>query len=189
MLPGLYIKEVQPQDARSIKFFQDLPLPCHKHVGATATIFVAAHPIGTSPERIMDGCCHYHFETSFKPGRKCRRRRGLGRSSKELNRRSCPDYPARSGRSYATKEHSRVSRAAPRAGSATVARKCGPAGPCRGRGPAWADNESSWAVPPEDVPEDEPDSYAFGDDTIGSRGFIATVTRTAGPRPFGGAGL
>ena len=31
--------------------------------------------------------------------------------------------------------------------------------------------------------------YAFGDDTIGSRGFIAAVTRTAGPRPFGGAGL
>ena len=28
--------------------------------------------------------------------------------------------------------------------------------------------------------------YAFGDDTIGSRGFIAAVTRTAGPRPFGG---
>ncbi len=36
---GLYIKEVQPQDARSIKFFQDRPLPCTKHVGATATNF------------------------------------------------------------------------------------------------------------------------------------------------------
>jgi hypothetical protein len=42
-------------------------------------------------------CCHYHFKTPFKPGRKCRRRRGLGRSSKDLNRRSCPDYPARRG--------------------------------------------------------------------------------------------
>ncbi len=31
--------------------------------------------------------------------------------------------------------------------------------------------------------------YSFGDDTIGSRGFIAAVTRTAGPRLFGGAGL
>ncbi len=34
--------------------------------------------------------------------------------------------------------------------------------------------------------------YAFGDDTcntIGSRGFIAAVTRTAGPPSFGGAGL
>ncbi len=31
-------------------------------------------------------------------------------------------------------------------------------------------------------------SYAFRDDTIGSRGFIAAVTRTAWPRPFGGAG-
>jgi hypothetical protein len=30
-------------------------------------------------------------------------------------------------------EQSRVSRAAPRAGAATVARKCGPAGPSRGR--------------------------------------------------------
>jgi hypothetical protein len=38
------------QDARSIKFFQDLPLPCPKHVGATTTIFVAAQPTGTSPE-------------------------------------------------------------------------------------------------------------------------------------------
>jgi hypothetical protein len=54
-------------------------------------------------------------------------------------------------------EHSRVSRAAPRAGPATVARKCGPAGPYRGRGPAWADNESSWAVLPENVPEDPAD--------------------------------
>jgi hypothetical protein len=34
-----------------------------------------------------------------------------------------------------------------------------------------------------------PTRYAFGDNTIGSRGFIAAVTRTAGPRPFGGAGL
>ncbi len=28
---GLYIKAVQPKDARSIKFFQDRPLPCPKH--------------------------------------------------------------------------------------------------------------------------------------------------------------
>jgi hypothetical protein len=58
-------------------------------------------------------------------------------------------------------EHSRVSRAAPRARPATVARKCAPAGPSRGRGPAWADNEPSWAVLPEDVPwdpADEPDA-------------------------------
>jgi hypothetical protein len=51
-------------------------------------------------------------------------------------------------------------RAAPRAGPATVARMYGPVGPFRGRRPAWADNESSWAVPPEDVledPVDEPD--------------------------------
>ncbi len=54
-------------------------------------------------------------------------------------------------------EHSRVSRAAPRAGPATVARKCGPAGPSRGRGPAWADSQPTWAVPPEKVPEDPAD--------------------------------
>jgi hypothetical protein len=66
---GLCIKEVLPQDARSIKFFQDRPLPCPKHVGATATIFVAAQPTGTSPDRTKDGCCHYHFKTSFKPDR------------------------------------------------------------------------------------------------------------------------
>jgi hypothetical protein len=76
---GLYIKEVQPQDAWSItlKFFQDLQLQCPKHIGATATIFMAAQLTGTSPDRTMDGCCHYHFKTPFKPGRKCRRRRGL----------------------------------------------------------------------------------------------------------------
>jgi hypothetical protein len=33
----------------------------------------------------------------LQAGRKSRRRRGLGRSSKDLNRRSCPDYPARRG--------------------------------------------------------------------------------------------
>ncbi len=96
---GLYIKEVQPQDASSIKFSQDRPLPCLKHVGATATIFVAAQPTGTSPERTKDCCCHYHLKTSFKQGRKCRRRRGLGRSSKDLNQRNCTDsdYPALRG--------------------------------------------------------------------------------------------
>jgi hypothetical protein len=58
---------------------------------------------------------------------------------------------------HATKEHGQVSLAALWAGPATASRMCGPAGPSHGLGPAWADNESSWAVPPEDVPEDEPD--------------------------------
>jgi hypothetical protein len=91
---GLYIKEVQPQDdAWSIKFSKT----CRYRVPstlATATIFVAAQLTGTSPERIMDGCCH---KTSFKQGRKCRPLRGLCRSSKDLNRRSCHDYPASRG--------------------------------------------------------------------------------------------
>ncbi len=47
--------------------FQDLPLPCPKHVGATATIFVTAQPPEPLPERTTDGCCYYHFKTSFKP--------------------------------------------------------------------------------------------------------------------------
>ncbi len=38
-----------------------------------------------------------------------------------------------------------------------TARKCGPVGPSRELGPAWADHKSSWAVPQEDIPEDEPD--------------------------------
>ncbi len=42
---------------------------------------------------------------------------------------------------HATMQHSRVSRAALRAGPATVARNCGPAGPSRGLGPAWADHD------------------------------------------------
>jgi hypothetical protein len=74
-----------------------------------------------------------------------------------------------------------------------------PAGPFYGLGPAWADHQTSWAVQPEDVPEDEGRTnqllyllanlksgalltrYAFGDDTMGSRGFITAVTRTAWP--------
>ena len=28
--------------------------------------FVAAQRTGTSPERTMDGCCHYHFKSSLK---------------------------------------------------------------------------------------------------------------------------
>jgi hypothetical protein len=38
-----------------------------QHVGATATIFVAAQPPEPIPERTTDGCCYYHFKTSFKP--------------------------------------------------------------------------------------------------------------------------
>ncbi len=40
----LYQDSAATQDAWSIKFFQDWPLPCPKYVGATATIFVAAQP-------------------------------------------------------------------------------------------------------------------------------------------------
>jgi hypothetical protein len=62
---GLYIKEVKPQDARSIKFSKT----CRHRV-----------PITLAPRQQFSW-----------------RRNGLGRSSKDLNRRSCPDYPARRG--------------------------------------------------------------------------------------------
>jgi hypothetical protein len=91
------------------------------------------------------------------PGRTCWCRRGLGRCSKDLNRRSCPDYqPGGVIELHVTMEHSRVSRAALRTGPATVARKY------------WAVPRArtslgrhrvifSWAVPPEDVPKGEQD--------------------------------
>jgi hypothetical protein len=119
------------------------------------------------PERTTDGgCCYsawqpeYHFETSFNVG--------AGGGSADPARTSTEG--AAPGPGLTTPpggvidhmrqlEHSRVSRAAPRAGPAMVAHKCGPVGQYRGRGPAWADNESSWAVLParENVPEDPAD--------------------------------
>ena len=130
--------------------FQDRPLPCPKHVGVTATIFVAAQPTGTSPLEDYGRLLLLPLQDLLQAGGVIDRMRQL--------------------------EHSRISWAAPRAGSAMVARKCGPAGPNRGRGPAWADNESSWAVLPE-YPAGPGGRtrcalltrYAFGDDTIGSR--------------------
>jgi hypothetical protein len=146
------------RDALSIKFFQDRPLPCPKHVGATATIFVAAQPTGTSPERTTDGCCYYHFKTSFKPDGSVGAGGGSADPARTSTEGAAPTTPPGGVIDRMRQlEHSRVSRAAPRAGPATVARKCGPAGPSRGRGPAWADNESSWAVLPENVPEDPAD--------------------------------
>ncbi len=54
-------------------------------------------------------------------------------------------------------EYGQVSQAASLAGPAIAARMCWPVGPSDGLGSAWPDNESSWAVQPEDVPDDEPD--------------------------------
>jgi hypothetical protein len=99
---------------------------------------------------------------------------------------------------HATMEHSWVSRAVPRAGPAMVAHKSGPAWPPQGLGPALADNESSWAVPPMNVHWRHGPApsggrtrcalltrYAFGNDTICSWRFITAVTRTAGRDPSG----
>ncbi len=55
---GRHIGEVQPQDAWSIKFFQDSQLPCPKHDDEAAvaplrvTIILAAHLTRTPPERM-----------------------------------------------------------------------------------------------------------------------------------------
>jgi hypothetical protein len=85
------------------------------------------------------------------PGRTCRRGSGLGRPSKNSYQRICPYKPARRViEPHATMEHSRVSWSALRAGPPTAARICR----SHGLGPAWIDNESYWAVPLEDVPED-----------------------------------
>jgi hypothetical protein len=107
---------------------------------------------GTSPREHYGRLLLLPLQDLLQTGRKCLRRRGLGRSSKDLNRRSCPTTPPGGVIDRMRQlEHSRVSRATPRAGPAMVARKCGPAKPYRGRGPAWAYNESSWAVLPENL--------------------------------------
>jgi hypothetical protein len=196
---GLYIKAVQPQDARSIKFFQDQQLPCPKHVGATATIFLAAQPTGTFPERTADCCCYYHFKTSFKPKGSV----GAGGGSADPARTSTeganPTTPpggvidrmrhwsivwsSQSGRSTGRagngRTQVRASRTVPRARTSLGRQRVilGSAAGERSGGPS---RRTRCALPTR---------YAFGDDTIGSRGFIAAVTRTTGPRPFRGAGL
>jgi hypothetical protein len=81
------------QDARSIKFFQDRQLQCPKHVGATATIFVAAQPTRTSPERTKDGCCHYHFKTSFKPDGSVSARGGSADPARTSTEGAAPTTP------------------------------------------------------------------------------------------------
>ena len=48
---------------------------------------------GTSPREDYGRLLLLPLQDLLQAGRKCRRRRGLGRSSKDLNRRSCPDYP------------------------------------------------------------------------------------------------
>jgi hypothetical protein len=181
------------QDARSIKFFQDRPLPCPKHVGATATIFVAAQPTGTSPERTTDGCCYYHFKTSFKPDGKCGPGGGSADPARTSTEGAAPTTPP--GGVIDRMRHWSI---------------VGSVGPLHGPGRQWS--HASAAVPRTRTSLGRQrvilgraagersggaggrtrcvllTRYAFGDNTIGSRGFTAAVTRTAGPRPFGGSG-
>jgi hypothetical protein len=163
---GRYIKEVQPHDARSIRIFQDRQLSCHKHVRATAvahlrvaTIFVAAHLTRTSPERTFGQQLQQPLQDLLRTLDACV---GAGGGSADPARTSTEEAasttpPGGVIEQHAAMEHSRVSRADLRAEPATVARKCGPAWPSRGLGPTWADHKSSWALPPEDLLEDEPD--------------------------------
>jgi hypothetical protein len=66
-----------------------------------------------------------------------------------------------------TMEHACASPDAPRAGT------------------GWADHETPRAERQGHTGWALLTRYAIGDDTIGSRGFITTITRTARPRPFG----
>jgi hypothetical protein len=81
------------QDARSIKFFQVRPLPCPKHDGAMATIFVAAQTTGTSPKRTKDCCCHYPFKTSFKQDRSVCAGLGLADPARTSTEGAAPTTP------------------------------------------------------------------------------------------------
>jgi hypothetical protein len=163
-----YIREVKPQDAWSINFFQDLQIPCHKRVGATAvahlrsesiaTIFLAAHLTRTSPEWTYGQLLQLPLQ-GLPRTRDARvgTGGGLADPARTSTEGAAPITPSGGViEPLATMEHSGVSRAAPRAEPATVARKHRPARPSRALGPAWAD-ESSWAVPLEDDLENEPD--------------------------------
>ena len=185
------------QDARSIKFFQDRPLPCPKHVGATATIFVAAQPTGTSPERTTDGCCYYHFKTSFKPDGSV----GAGGGSAD------PARTSTEGAAPTTPPGGVIDRM--RQGSIV-----GSVGPLHGPGRQRSHASAGQPGRPEGEDQLGPTTSHLGPccrrtfrrtrrtnqmcstNSLRLRrrhhrlpGFIAAVTRTAGPRPFGGAGL
>jgi hypothetical protein len=179
--------------------FQDRQLPCPKHVGATATFFVAAQPTGTSPERTTDGCCYYHFKTSFMPDRSVGAGKGSADPARTSTEGAAPiNPPGGVIDCMRQSEHSRVSRAALSTGRACNGRTqvrasravqrtrtslgrqrviLGRAAGERSRRPGGRTRCALLT------------RYAFGDDTIGSLRFIAAVTRTAGLRPFGGAGL
>ncbi len=150
---GSYIREVQPQDAWSLEFFQDRLLYCPKHVGATAvahvqvaTIFVAAHLTRTFAERMYGHLLQLPHQDSFELGTVSAGGSSAG-PARTLTKEAAPTTPPGGViEQHATIEHSWVSQDAPRAGPATIARMCGPAGPSRGQGSTWADHESSWAV-------------------------------------------
>jgi hypothetical protein len=137
--------------------FQNQPLPCHKHVGATAvahlrvaTIFVAAHLTRTFPERTYRQPLQQPIQDLLRiRDVRVGARGGSADAARTSTEGAAPTTPPGEVIDRMRQlEHSRVSRAALRAGPTTVARKFGPAGP---------EHESSWAVLPEDVPEDEPD--------------------------------
>ena len=83
------------QDARSIKFSKTGRYSVPSTLARRQQFSWRRNQPEPLSERTTDGRCYYHFKTSFKPDGSVGA--GGGRSSKYLNRRSCPDYPARRG--------------------------------------------------------------------------------------------
>jgi hypothetical protein len=106
----------------------------------------------------MDSCCNYIIKTSFEPATCVLAQKGARQIQQwTLTRGAAPTTtPGGVIEPHATMEHGRASLAAQQAGPATTARTFGPAGPSHGLGPA---GQTSWAVLPEDVPEDKPDVH------------------------------
>ncbi len=205
---GLYIKEVQPQDSRSIKFFQDRPLPCLKHVGATETITWWRNRQEPLPTGLWKAVA---TTTSRPPSSRdvsVSARGGSADPARTSTKGAAPTTPPggvidcmRQGSivgSVGQLHWPGLQRSRASAGQQDRPEgedQLGPTtshlGQCRRRtfqrtrrtNQMCSTNQTCSALLT---------CYAFGDDTIGSREFITAVTRTAaGPRPFGarGAGL
>jgi hypothetical protein len=148
--------------------FKDCLLPCPKHIEEAAvahlrvaTIFVAEYLTRTSFERMYGQLLQLPHQDLLRTRDK---RVGAGEGSTDpartLTGGAAPTTPPGGViEPHATMEYGRVSRAAPLAGPGTAARMCGPVGPARAIISLGLLRVvlRPWAVPPEDVPEDEPD--------------------------------
>ncbi len=64
---GLYINAVQPKMPGASNLSKTGRYSVTSTLARRQQFFVAAQPTGTFSERNTDGCCYYHFKTSFKP--------------------------------------------------------------------------------------------------------------------------